>query len=87
MYLKPLVSQDNHAHVFTDNLFISSFVCTEKARLMSKFRSPDVGPSTGPWRLHLVPSVFSFSRMTLSENREAPEDEVGWHLDLLFHST
>ena len=50
---------------------------------MSKFCSPDVGPSTGPWRLHLVPSVFSFSRITLFENREAPGDAVGCHLDLL----
>ena len=83
MYLKPLVSKDNHAYIFTENLLISSFVYTEKAWLMSKFCSPDAVPSTCPWRLNLLPSVFSFSRVTLFENREAPGDAVGWHLDLL----
>ena len=42
---------------------------------MPKFCSPDVGPLTCPWRmaLYLVPRVFSFSPMTLFENREAPK--------------
>ena len=54
---------------------------------MSKFCSPDVEPPRTGRGSDLEPSVFSFSRTTLFENREAPGDEVTKEQEIEVSST